>query len=414
MSVATLWNSGPEADSSRVTAFADLRETGRFKRMEAQPLVLRTKREQMLYGCYTEALRGNWRAQLQLKKEALSTADFPGFFQRVNNAVMQGSLATYEPTWQRVAKRLVADNLREQREMRLDVVNTGLPRTGGGTTRLAASLPRIPELTPFPTIGFTASGAGYRTAKTGVRVDFSWEAFREDEWGQIRNFPDQMRTLAENTIETEAWSQYIISTGFNPAMFPSSHNLAGNPALTLGSLGNAIVQASKPPATPADQRPRINPQTRWGLLVPPNLTMTAEAILGARDIEFTDANNTKYRTDNVVRGKVEVVEMGWWDTLSASPTYDTTAWAIVPLNGQGPYGTTAANVFLNGADVPELRIKNDAGSLLGGGELSPYEGSFENDSIQIRLRFFVAGATLGNDNTVWSKGTGAANTDPTV
>lgn len=370
--------------------------------------------EQFIWEGMSAALSGNWRARMKMTEQALSTSDFPAAFQKVNNAVLRAKLAEYAPTWTTVAKRLVAQNLRPQKEMEFNVDNTNLPDSNAGTTRLPASLPRVPELTQYPTINFTASGAEFSTAKNGARVAFSWEAWLNDDWGQIANFPDQLRELATNTMETEAWSQFINKTGFNVAMFPAGNNLVGNAALTLQSLSAAIVQAGTNPVTPADRTPLRNDTDRWALLVPRNLELTANAIINATNIKYTDANGTVYDTQNTVSGKVQVVPMAWWGILAPSASYAATGWALVPLNGEGLYGTTAANVFLAGQEVPELRIKNDQGNALGGGALSPYDGSFDIDDIQIRLRFFCAGRTLSNYGTVWSKGTGVGSTNPAV
>lgn len=368
--------------------------------------------EKFIWEGMTHAIQGNWRARMKMTEQALSTSDFPAAFQKINNAVLRQKLTEYAPTWTSVAKRLVAQNLRPTKEMEFNVDATNLPDSNAGTRRLPASLPRVPELSQYPTINFTASGSEYSTAKNGARVAFSWEAWLNDDWGQIADFPNQLKKLATNTMETEAWSQFINTTGFNVAMFPAGNNLVGNAALTLASLSAAIVQAGTDPVTPADRTPLENTTDRWALLVPKNLELTANAIINATNIKYTDSNGTVYDTANTVSGKVVVVPMAWWKILSPSAAYPTTGWALVPFGGEGEYGTTAADVFLAGQEVPELRIKNDQGSALGGGALSPYDGSFDIDDIQIRLRFFCAGRTLNNYGTVWSKGTGSAGTNP--
>jgi len=373
-------------------------------------LIKLTEYQRRIAGTLMEAFDGNLIAQLRLKVEAISTADFPVAFQQVNNAAIQAKLAEYTPVWPAVARRVTVDNLLPAREMRLDQDTTNLLDTNGGYARIPGTLPRVPELTEYPTINFTASKTEYSTAKNGARVHFSWEAFKNDQWSQIQQLPGDLAELAQNTEETEAFRQYYAANGFNTLMFPVAANLAPNPVLTMQSLEMAIAQALVAPPTPAGNRPRRNTNNKWALLIPPALEMTAKAILNATQIKITDANGTEFLTNNPISGVVPVV-VPWLSLIATGTTYaNTTGWALVPYGGEGYYGNTVTNVYLRGLEVPELRIKNDQGQALGGGSLSPYDGSFDYDGIQIRLRQFVKGNIENNFGTVWSKGTAVAST----
>jgi hypothetical protein len=42
--------------------------------------------------------------------------------------------------------------------------------------------------------------------------------------------------------------------------------------------------------------------------------------------------------------------------------------------------------FLRGNEQPDLRVKNDAGNRVVGGSVAPEEGSFDDDTVQYRVR----------------------------
>jgi hypothetical protein len=69
---------------------------------------------------------------------------------------------------------------------------------------------------------------------------------------------------------------------------------------------------------------------------------------------------------------------------------------------------------LRGYETPELRVQNLTGNYAGAGSISPFEGSFETDSLAYRLRL-IKGAVLWNEmQIVWSDGTGGHAVRPTL
>lgn len=367
--------------------------------------------QKRMAGTLLEAFDGSQQAQMRIKYEAISTADFPAAFQQINNAVLQSKLAEYEPVWPMVARRVVVDNLLPAREMRLDVDTTNMPDSNGGYARYPGTLARIPELTEYPTINFTASKTEYSTAKIGARISFSWEAFRNDQWSQIQGLPGELAEMSSNTEEVEVFRQYYAASGFNVAMFPPTANLAGNPVLSMTSLQAAIAQASVNPVTPAGNRPRRNTNNKWALLIPQALELTALALLNATQLKVTAPDGTEMLTSNPLTGKVIPVVVPWLPIIANATTYgNTTGWALVPYGGEGYYGNTVTNVYLRGLETPELRVKDDTGRSLGGGSLGIYDGSFDADAIELRIRQFVKGNIENNFGVVFSKGTAAVGT----
>jgi hypothetical protein len=83
-----------------------------------------------------------------------------------------------------------------------------------------------------------------------------------------------------------------------------------------------------------------------------------------------------------------------------------TNWYLVPKPG-----TVRRPVLelgrLRGNATPELRVDNLTGNYVGGASVAPFEGSFNNDTIDMRLRYPITGILWDERYIVWSTGAGA-------
>lgn len=346
-----------------------------------------------------EATHGDRRAQRVIReaaldarfaKEALSTSDFPALFQKSINAQ---ALARYTQTpqlWPAWAKRTTVKGLRKQDFYDLFSDLSNLPKENGGVATLPGGLPRIPEGTPYPTIAFGSSTASIWTYKLGARVSFTWEAFDNDEWGLIAMLPDELNRVAVRTEDLSATSLLMGETGWNTAIFGT----VDDAPLNWTNLDAALAKVAE-----SDDVERVNTITKWALIVPRELERLANAIVNTVQIEQTDSAGNKLTVNNTM-GNVEPVVnpfLGqfWTGTGTANRK---TAWALVPFGGEGSDRAAIVEVFKQGAETPELRIKNDQGQALGGGNIDPYEGSFDTDDVQVRVRHFVN--TMAVDTSV--------------
>ncbi len=102
---------------------------------------------------------------------------------------------------------------------------------------------------------------------------------------------------------------------------------------------------------------------------------------------------------------LNVIVNPWLGLVDKSANVNTT-WYLIPT---GSAGIRPAVVFskIRGRETPELRIANQAGTYLGGGQVPEREGSFLNDDIQFRVRHFVGAAGIAFETAAVSKGTGA-------
>lgn len=139
------------------------------------------------------------------------------------------------------------------------------------------------------------------------------------------------------------------------------------------------------------------------LVIPKALEPTAIAIVAPRTIRTEVVNGsttTITEIDNPLASLSYVVEP-MLDYVNAHAKAATT-WFLVPKpRSQRPALWTAK---LRGYEQPDLRVKADAGQRIGGGMISPLEGSFEIDDIQFRGRHIVGNQTADPLFTYVSRG----------
>lgn len=368
----------------------------------------------------TDAYEGNRAAKLRLVEEAFTVGDFPVVFQLINNAVIQSAFTLATPgIWSEISKRVLRDSLKPGRYKNFDVDTSMLPADAAGFKTLPGGLPHIPELGPYPVIGFSASEGSIAVSKFGARIQFSWEAWETDDYGVIASLPDAMVTLAKRTEDLQTFSVILDTNGWNATTFSGpgatavlqpNANLATlvNAKLSIESIQAAIIQAGRVDPSVDPTKLRVNTITQWVLVCGRALEPYANQLLAATQIRTTDVAGNVLIGANPIGSKVKVLAVPYIDTLSAASTYKDTMWGLFPVGGNGADRATLVTTFLRGQETPELRIKNDTGNSFGGGALDQYAGSFDADDIQIRLRYFTDAYLIDFVGIVISKGTNAA------
>lgn len=381
----------------------------------------------------SEAIGGDRRSQSRIKNmamrtEAFTTSDFPILYQYVVNASLLKAYTLLQPgIWEKISQRHVMNSLRPEKFKTFLPDLSNLPNAIGGVstiqgsaTPVSGSLPHIPELSPYPAIGFVGSEYDVAARKFGARIPFSWEAFMLDDWGVIASLPENLAIVARRTEDLQTFSTVFDTSGWNQTVFPSIGQgnatgngmyLAANPPLTLDSLQRALVQASQPPAGHPE---RVNTINKWALIVPRSLEFVARNLLTITQYRTTETLGNgsleTYLHDGTNLGtQIEVVPVPWIPYF-AQGGYTATMWGLFPYGGQGSDRVTMATLFLRGNETPEMRIKDDSGDMMDGGEMSNWSGSFDNDDIQVRIRYFTGGAVLDRVGFCLSKGDASANT----
>jgi hypothetical protein len=352
-------------------------------------------------------------------REAVSSGDFPLLFQSISQASMLGQYAELPQQWPTFSVRTTVPDFRPARMVRWDTV-AGQSQTtdyNGGAERHVRALPRIPELTEYPTFNLTTEGTDYFVNKYGARFPFSWEAFMNDELRVLSQLPTEMARWARDTEDVLTTGVLATSSGPNPDFFNTTENFGanapvgnyveGNPALTLDALEHAINQISM--RTVAGRQVRVQ---NFVLLVPPSLALTAQEIAQGTTYlkvrQLPDGTEMRQNISSPVAGRFTVVESPWLPLIDSSATAPTT-WYLIPAGGQTDRGPAIVTAFLRGHETPEVRVMGDTGRALGGGDLSAFEGSFSHDDIQYRVRSIIGAAGIDASAVAVSLGNGVDN-----
>lgn len=365
------------------------------------------------------ALDGDFSAQGQIKaqiraydvEESHSTSDFPSALRAITNVAFLDQYSQIESVYPQYTRQYNVNNLRPQSFYSLAQDNQFLPDTNGGvaTTKGApGGIPRVPELTEYPTISFVASESSFSVAKYGARVNFSFEMLLNDEWGVLETLPTQLAQYARNQEDIVATEVLASAAGPDTTFFNNTNgNLittangfaTNNPALTVDAVMNAtsVIRSKTFNGNPVVVG-------SFSLMVPPALEAEARRLLGVSSFLIDDPVNGQYTTSNPI-SDINLIVNPWLPVIDKSANVNKT-WYLLPTGSQG---IRPAVVFskIRGRETPELRISNDTGDYLGGGAVPGREGNFLNDDIQFRVRHFVGAAGIAFETTAVSNGSGS-------
>jgi len=349
------------------------------------------KMKQMIEG----TLNGD-KIQAAMLSESISTSDAPLALAQIINANLLPKYQALTPQWQKVATPVTVSNFRNIRFIDLLGSFSQLQQTMAGAPT-GAILPVVPELGQYPYVSVTGTELEAAINKQGAKFGFSWEEYKDDPLGFLQGFPDQFLWLANNTEEYSVFNALAtgvtsfsnLAAGVSP--IDSTTAVPQNSHLSLGAVSLALQQIAL-----RRLNGRLVGASSYKLVVPPALEILANAIVNFTNLSFTDGSVQYDAAGFVPLGNVEVVTTDWLPT--------STNWYLVPSVGAAArYGL--ARLTLAGEEAPEIRIANFTGSTYGGAStIDPFEGGFENDSIDFRVRTVGAGALVTEESMVWSSG----------
>lgn len=377
----------PEAAVAEATALPKRREN-----MTPQQM----KRVAEAYELFEAACDGSYRAKAKLA-ETLTTSDFPMLFGAALDAKLLNAYQAISPVWPSFAARETVPDFREHAWVDL---------LGG-----QGALSLVPEATPYPRRKVTEAEGGFTVAKYGDTIGLTWEMFVNDRLGAFRGLPQRLAVSAREMEDRIATAQVVGAAGPNSALFganavvgaagaTSSNLLSGNPALSEAAVEEALTAIST--RRDYDNRPIVINAAI--LMVPPQLAVTAERIVSATEIRDVSGSRTVVRT-NPLAGRVRVVVNPWLLVIDETANADTT-WYLLPEPAAGGRPAVALG-FLAGHETPDLRVKNDQGTRVGGGNIAPEEGSFEFDTIDYRVRHVLGGGPVDANAAAVSNGSGS-------
>ena len=349
------------------------------------------------------ALRGDRMDKLKLQ-EGISTSDLPVQLAPTINKILLENYAAQPKVWDRFASRLVLDDFRPQTFMSLSYDDDG--KNNQGDTFRDGSLPTVGEYDEYPTAGwFAVTEKTLSVKKAGQRIRFSWEAIVNDgNISLLERLPIELAQKAAGKEDEEVTKQLVATAGLNTTNFNSTNQnlFTGNGALTLENLEKAIQAANLQTYNGS----LISPVTRFALVIPRSLELTARKILAVQTVETSATVGsivTKTITGNPIGSQVEVVVNDWIMKInSGAGAY----WFLIPVPSQSLNPGVALG-FLRGYEAPELRVKANGGTYLGGGAVPAREGGFDNDDFEMRIRHIATGGFLVPAGTIASTGAGS-------
>ena len=349
------------------------------------------------------ALRGDRQDKLKLQ-EGISTSDLPIQLAPVINKILLQNYEAQPKVWDRFATRLVVDDFRKQQYLNLRYEDEGLDNQGDKFRE--GSLPTVGEYDEYPTAGwFSVTESDFSVKKAGQRVRFSWEAVVNDgNISLLERLPIELGLKAAGKEDEEVTKQLVSSSGLNTANFKSANNnlFAGNGALTLENLEKAIEAANLQQYNGR----LIQPVSRFALVIPRALELTAKKILAVQTVETSNTVGsilTKTITGNPIGSQVEIVVNDWITKINSSAG---AYWFLIPVPSASLNPSVVLG-FLRGFETPELRVKAAAGQALGGGAVPEAYGSFDNDDWQMRIRHIATGGFFIPAGTIASTGAGS-------
>lgn len=335
---------------------------------------------------FQKVLDGNLRARAELS-ETMSTSDFPILLGAAYGREMLQEYQSINPVWQQFARRVTVPNFKAQTLVEILGGRAGLEKVKQGAEYKARAL--------------TEGKYEFKVEKFGARIPLTWEMLINDELDAFRDLPERLATAARETEERNALSPLFNAggTALNTTFF------AGNAApvtakLSADALEAAILSIST--RKDSDGRPIILAGAI--LMVAPALEMTARRILNATEIKRTDGNVTTTES-NYLQGAFTLVVNPWLNVVGTGNANINTTWFVLPAPAVGR--PALVNGFLRGHETPSLRAKADTGTSIGGGTIGAEDGSFDDDSIQYRVRHVNGAAALVNSSVYASTGTAA-------
>lgn len=328
-----------------------------------------------------EAFSNAWGADVRLA-EAFSTSDFKLAAFKELDSELQAQYDELPTNWTAYTDQTTVRDFRPKRLL--------------SRWRSTIGLARVPELTEYPADDRRgASDYAIQVAKYGRRFAISWEAWLNNEAiGELEDLPGELSRQARETEMIAAVSNLLkvdpktnTAADVNTDFFKSANgNAPTSLPLTRTNL-KTVLDGMATRTDPNSKRVIARPQVV--VVIPKALESQLLSIIRPTEVRVTDEAGNVTIEGNEFSGLTYVVEP-MLDFINTNAKAKTT-WFVVPAPGSARPALWTAK--LAGHETPDLRVKADGGQRVGGGDVSPLEGSFEVDDIQYRGRHIVGNQT---------------------
>jgi hypothetical protein len=293
-------------------------------------------------------------------KEVLTTAHFSNYFSDALSRMFYSDYRVREMSWTQYTYADSAPSFRDVDRLRLSRPGTLYKRREKGEAKATS-------------VG--DSQISYGVEEYARQFDVSWRVILEDDLGKIREVP---RAMARAAVEFE--NQFVTALFDNAttqaALSALGAQYAGTGALTHENLAIGITQMN----TRTD--PDDYPLSVGGiyLVVPPDLSMQAEVILGSTLMSGSASNDVnvipKFLRGYIVNDQITT-------TATAKPWYlfaDPSAIPAVPV------------VRLQGFEEPFVYMRSsNIDMVMGSAPPAMLMGSYETGDIEYTVEDFIGG-----------------------
>lgn len=268
--------------------------------------------------------------------------------------------------------------------------------TGAGVNE-KGGLNTIGEGAPYPYVTITGQEAFYaKLGKMGAKFGFTWESSIQDVAGFFEQIPGELVQLALDTEEREVFEAIINGTTQELATqtLPDGTVVKPNAKLSPEAIWAAIIQLQN---VEVNGRKVGRSSNGYNVLVPAGTEEFIEFALNRTVLSIQDGLVTYGPNDRSALSNVSIV---------GTTELSGDNWIVLPKPG-GLRRPVLELLRLRGYEAPELRVHGDTGTYVGGSAVSPFEGSFDNDTIDYRIRFVAGGVLWSTDYSLKSDGSEA-------
>lgn len=347
----------------------------------------------------TAALRGDSIAAGTLK-EVHTTSDLPFALAHLISATAIPQFDEAERTWAELADVRTVPTFDNIRLYSLFGTLTGAGVAEGPDSGvLTGGLPTVPEAAPYPYVTVTGQEAFYaKVAKHGAKWGVTWEGTINDIEGFYGNMPNELVQLGLDTEEREVHEALINGTTVALASqtLPDGTTTLANAPVSPEAIWAAILQLQN---TTVNGRKVGRSTNGYNVVVPIGTKDFLEWSLNRAILEIVDGSIVYGPGDRSIFNSVNIVESAY---------LTGTNWVILPKKG-GLRRPVLELGRLRGHEMMELRANGNTGVYAGTSRAVPFsEGSWDNDTLDYRIRYVCGGIMWSNQFSLKSNGSGTA------
>jgi hypothetical protein len=326
-----------------------------------------------------------------LMKEAESTSDFPILFGYIIDRQLLAKYSVAAPDYKNYVKTGTQIDFK--------------PADAIGIYGLQSQLGEVKQRGEYKNDASLADGKVSITLKKYGRVfGLAWESLINDDLGALSDIPERLATAALRTEWKNATALIASAAGPNTALFgaPIVHPIDGKNVTNLVTGAGSAFSITTLAAAAAAMRRQLDADLEpimiegFELVVPPALEVAMLQALNPANLIMSGGDSTINKAAIIRTSANVVANMNITGHVNPYlPIIDTTsgstAWYLFAKLSSG-YAVKLN--FLRGHETPEVCMKNPNKVSMGGGAINPLEGSFEDDSVNWRVRHILGGAAV--------------------